>query len=74
MKFEEKLDKSLLPIFEEDAKPVKPEGTKKKSADAAHRFDPPVEYTELAVEEEFEDKDHKQSKEARPDLPKKPSV
>lgn len=70
MKFEDRLDKALKPIMEADAKPVKLDGGKKKTTDGAHKFDGPVSYTELEVSKEFEDRKHKQSKQARPDLPK----
>ena len=69
-KFLKMLDKKLKIGLEVEntSSEVELEGQKKKSADAAHRPDGPVDFVQLEPTQEFEDREHEQSDQARQDL------
>lgn len=69
-KFIKMLDKKLKIELEgeKSSEDVELEGKKKKSADAAHRPDGPVDFVQLEPTLEFDDRTHEQSDQARQDL------
>lgn len=72
-KFESILNEAFGIVTEEDAKPVKPKGQKRKSSDGPHLLGRKgTEYTELDREDEFSAGKPvpELTKQARPDLPK----